>query len=195
MRLAFLYIVCCLIPGLMPQQAAAQQRSFDYGISAVRVFEMGDSRQEVVDGFERFMYDIGPDPRFVFEVDVTQTLGNSRLAQHSKLVVESYMLLVRSGDRAYPQLSEYEVEQDTAWVYHGPVSLTFDREQRGSVVTFTSGRHQLPFLNPDSPITFARPADFTILGFAYRFLLKPTKLNLSDSNPADNAYQLTFMKP
>ena len=194
MRQVFSYIAFSLML-VIPQKAPGQQISFDYGISAVRVFEVGDSRQEVVDGFERYLYDIGPEPRFEFEIDVKQTLGNSRHAQHSDLVVERYMLLARSGDTAYPQLGKYEVEQDTAWVYHGPVSLDFTRQQRGAVVTFTSSPHQLPFLNPDSPITFARPADFTILGFAYRFLLEPAKLNMKDSNLEDNAYLLEFMKP
>lgn len=180
------------------QPMLAQQADFDYGIEAVHLFEVNAANNsKPVDGLEAYLYDIGPQPDFVFKVDVKQRHGSSTLAQKSKLVVERYVLLARTGQTVYDGLSNAkpDLKQDTAWVYHGPVELVFTRKQSGAHVTFTSAPHQMLFLDPAAPITFARPADYSILGYAYRFLLVPANLAQQDKNPADNAYQLTFMKP
>ncbi|MEM8485266.1 MAG: hypothetical protein AAF564_06935 [Bacteroidota bacterium] len=189
-------LVSCLLGSI--QHAWAQQATFDYGIADVRMFDVdaADNRK-IVDGLEAYLYDIGPQPHFVFEVDVRQHAGKSTNAIKSNLVVELYLLLARTGNAVYKSLSNPQADlgNDTTWVYHGPVALTFSRKQAGKHTTFTSAPHQMLFLDPAAPITFARPADFSILGYAYRFLLVPAHLAQQDANPADNAFQLTFMKP
>lgn len=192
----------CLFFLLCKQSVWAQQGDFDYSIADVQMFEVDAAKNLTpVDGLEAYLYDIGPQPRFVFEVTVKQHSGKSPNARRSRLVVERYLLLAPTGKSVYADLpkAQPDVVRDTSWVYHGPVALDFTRKQTGSAsgstVTFTSAPHQMIFLDPSAPITFARPADFFILGYAYRFLLVPANLAQQDINPADNAHQLTFMKP
>ena len=158
--------------------------------------QRGDPQR--VFSLEAHLYDIGPSPSFFFKVEVAQLAGSSPNASKASLRVERYMLLRANEtslyeglDNAYP-----DAAASPAWVYHGPVALNFSRSTAGdSIVVFTSEPQQLSFLDPENPITFARPMDFKIIGFAYRFILTPTAIHQVDKNPSDNVFQLDFLKP
>ena len=156
----------------------------------------GDTKQ--VSSLDAHLYDIGPMPHFFFKVEVAQLGGGSPNASRAALNVERYMLLRANGTSVYEGLSNAypDAAAPPAWVYHGPVPLNFSRSTAGdSTVIFTSEPQQLSFLDPENPITYARPMDFKIIGFAYRFILTPASFHQRDINPADNAYQLEFLKP
>lgn len=190
-----LLIVLCL-PCL---EIMAQSSMFDYKIEEVRMYEQvaetGELRQ--VESISSYLYDIGPNPAFVFEVEVIQLEGSSTLARRATLVVEQYLLLETHADSIYKglNLQHPDAEATPAWTYHSPVSLPFTRSAHEQRITFTSSPVHLDFLDPDNAITFARPLNYKILGFAYRFALVPTRINDNDSNPQNNASQLTFLRP
>ena len=156
----------------------------------------GDKQR--IHNLEAYLYDIGPMPYFSFEVEAEQLTGSSPNAGKAKLNVERYMLLLANDVSVYEGLKNQfpDVEASPVWTYHGPVEMSFSRKSSSSKkVIFTSNPHQVTFLDPENPITFARPSDYTIIGFAYRFILTPISYLHQDHNPADNTFQLTFLKP
>ncbi len=177
----------------------AQPYGFDYKIGEVRMYEImaetGELRQ--IENITPYLYDIGPNPSFVFEVEVEQLEGGSLLARRAELVVEQYMLLENNADSMYQglELQYTDVMDSPAWTYHSPIPLQFTRSSHEGWITFTSAPTHLDFLDPENPITFARPLNYKILGFAYRFTLIPTRITDNDTNFANNSTQLTFLRP
>ena len=189
-----------LLGATISSEVIAQSTIFDYRIDTVQLYELDPTSGEKrpIDDLAPYLYDIGPDPQFLFEVHVTQLDGGSRLARRANLVTERYLLLEALPDSTYSGLDNVHPDLSTspAWVYHGPVALAFSRKAgKNNSVSFTSTPHQFPFLDPQNPITFARPIGYKILGFAYRFALVPANINHQDSNPKDNAVQLSFLRP
>lgn len=190
-------ILGCL---LLHANAFAQKTVIDYELSSVTMFEVDSSSgtQTAIQNLNAYLYDIGPEPTFVFEVVIDQKAGATWQASGVELIVEQYILLKASKNSAYKDLDKQyqDVAASPAWSYHGPVQLDFSRQStEQNRVRLTSEPHQLPFLDPSNPLTFANPVDYNILGFAYRFYLKPAAIGSSDSNPADNAQHLVFLKP
>lgn len=193
------WLAICLLTLGIPAPLRAQPASFDYGIDAVRMYEIepASGQKRLLESLAPYLYDIGPKPLFVFEVDVIQRDGSSLLAGRANLKVERYLLLASDSDSTYMGIeSSYpDVSTSPAWTYHGPVPLQFTRTATGNSVTFVSAPYQITFLDPEDPITFARPIGYKILGFAYRFALVPARVNQTDSNLRDNALQLEFLRP
>ncbi len=164
------------------------------------MFEVDPSSGETkpVTSLAAYLYDIGPQPHFVFTATVLQQSGSSPQAGRATLKVEQYILLQANEHAVYDGLENQfpDARPSPGWSYHSPVRLTFSRSSAGNnVVLFTSDPVQLSFLDAENPLTFARPADFTILGYAFRFALMPDSVKDQDINRRDNAFQLTFLKP
>ena len=156
----------------------------------------GDTHR--VSSLEAYLYDIGPNPYFFFKAEVEQLAGGSLNAGKTELIVERYVLLKAHEASVYKGLdNEYpDIDASPAWAYHGPVELSFSKSVASEAkVVFTSEPEQISFLDPENPVTFARPMDYKIVGFAYRFILLPASIHQHDKNPSDNTYQLTFLKP
>ncbi|MFK7844403.1 MAG: hypothetical protein AB8G77_03810 [Rhodothermales bacterium] len=178
-----------------------QKSAIDYRINKVEMFETDshNGSKKPVPNLEAYLYDIGPMPSFTFEVEVEQLHGNSLNANKTDLIVERYILLKANDISVYEGLqNEHEdVNASPAWSYHGAVPLQFSRKAStgSNKVQFISKPYQISFLDPENPLTFARPANYTIIGYAFRFLLSPSSIHVKDKNPTNNAYQLTFLKP
>ena len=161
--------------------------------------DVENGEKKPLDNLQAYLYDIGPEPSVVFELEVEQLLAPSKEARRANIVVERYMLLKPNQHTVYDGLDSLHTNANDSlqWVYHGPVNLSFSRqtEVHSSDVTFTSSPHQFTFLDPENPITFAKPLNYTIQGFAFRFALVPSSFLLQDENWSNNAYQLTFLKP
>ena len=181
--------------------AKAQKNGFDYGIKSVLMYEIdqqSDERKQIVN-LEAYLYDIGPQPHFEFEITVEQITSPSWQAKKVDIVVERYALLKTNENAIYNGLDSIHPDagDSTFWTYHGPVQITFTRSanKNNNEVTLTSNPYQFSFLDPKNPITFARPLNYTILGYAFRFSLQPSSIQEKDTDLSNNAYQLTFLKP
>ena len=174
--------------------------SFDYAIASARMFEIDATTgtKQYVDDLGAYLYDIGPKPSFHFEITVHQLQAPSSMANKVRLVVERFILLEsKKENHAYAGIDSVYQEltlSEPTWVYSGPVPMDFKRSTSGNTVIFTSPDTTLDFLDPDEPLTFAAPYGFSLHGFAYRFILVPTHLHQRDSDPTNDAIQLTFIK-
>lgn len=178
------------------------QTIIDVGIHDVRMHlitpDTGETRIVTTDQLGAYLYDIGPIPRVQFEVLIDSKKHPATVSPKLDLKIERYILLASREASAYKQLPDKKHPDATlgepTWVYSGPVSLSFNRSIQHDTVRLITEPFDIDFLDPDHPLTFALPADYTLTGFSYRFLLKPSALRSRDSDPSDNAFQLTFLK-
>ena len=178
------------------------QTIVDVGIYDVRMHlitpDTGKTRIVTTDQLGAYLYDIGPTPQVQFEVLIDTKKQPATASPKLDLKIERYMLLASREASAYGHLPEKKYPDailgEPTWVYSGPVPLTFNRIVQQDTVRLITDPFVVDFLDPDHPLTFALPTDYTLTGFSYRFLLKPSALRSRDGHPSDNAFQLTFMK-
>jgi len=180
---------------------AQPNQAFDYGIFDVRMMLMdastGESTLVAPDELGAYLYDIGPTPRVRFEVVVDRKEEMDSLGIRIDLAMERYILLASRRARVYEGLDPVFPDarfSEPTWVYSGPLDLSYERKVREDTLRFVTEPFVIDFLDPKNPLTGALPEDFSLPGFAYRFLLKSAVLHQKDASPADNAFQLTFMK-
>ncbi len=187
--------LCCLTPD------ADAQHLVDVGIFDVRMHlivpNTGESLPVTTDQLGAYLYDIGPTPNVRFEVLVDTKKQPASASPKLDLSIERYMLLASREVSAYAHLPNRFPDatfSEPTWIYSGPVPLTHKLLVQQDTLRFITEPYAIDFLDPENSLTFALPADYTLTGFAIRFLLKPAALRSRDGHPADNAFQLTFMK-
>ena len=197
MRYSLLSFLVLLYPILSSAQHSTE---FDYEVTSVKMYTLDETtgKKEYVHDLGAYLYDIGPNPHFHFEVEINQITFPSPLASRANLIVERYALLESKSDA--PSFSDIDstysdlIATEPTWVFSGPVEMTFNRVRNGNKVILTSPPAPLDFLDPENPLTYASPYGYILHGFAYRFTLLPRLAHHRDVNPANNAIQLTFIK-
>lgn len=179
----------------------AAQHLIDAGIFDVRMQlilpNTGESHPVTTDQLGAYLYDIGPAPRVRFEVLVDTKKQPATASPKLDLKIERYLLLTSREESAYTHLPNKYPDaafSEPTWIYSGPVPLSYNRIVRDDTLRFITEPYAIDFLDPENPLTLALPVDFTLPGFAYRFLLQPAALRSRDGHSGDNAFQLTFLK-
>ena len=175
--------------------------SFDYRLAQVRMIQVDSltGQRQVLEDLGALLYDIGPTPAVIFEVEIEQLANPTPLAQLVTLAIERYVLL-ESRKQAHlapsePQSFNDAVFEHPTWVYSGPIDLKVTRESHDKrTVLLTTSPFTIDVLDPDQPLTYAHPEQYKLLGFAYRFYLKPASFRAQDLVPENNVEQIILLK-
>lgn len=181
----------------MSPARAQSATAFDYRIAGIRMSQVDSvsGSTSYLEDLGALMYDIGPTPRVNFEIEVDQVVNPSPLARIVTLSIERYILLESKPNA--PVDTSFHAAQFVrpTWVYSGPIHLESSRIDLGNnKVQIKTEVFQLDVLDPEQPLTFAHPEQYRLLGFAYRFYLKPASFRYVDTIPEDNVDAVLLLR-